>query len=114
MLAIPLETDRRMANVREELRAVIEPARGEVTRIQLALPTGEAAFRDYLETRDPAFLVPYRADASRCRSTSAASTWRSGRTTRTSGAAGAVAAPLGPCDLTARRADAPRHLVGSR
>jgi signal transduction histidine kinase len=57
---VPALGSRRVSSLQRELRDVAEPARAQVTEIQLALAKGGAAARDLVDTGDPAFLPRYR------------------------------------------------------
>jgi len=65
MLLVPLQYERRAAPVRARIADVAEPARADITALQLALATGEDLLRDEVETGDGAQLQPYRAAVAR-------------------------------------------------
>ncbi len=56
MVAIPILGDRYTAPVRDEISTLTEPARTEITHLQLSLALEGAVIDEFLETRDTALL----------------------------------------------------------
>lgn len=56
MVAVPILGDRYTTPVREEITTVTEPARAELTHLQLALALEGAVLDEFLETRDTTLL----------------------------------------------------------
>ena len=60
MVMVPILSDRYTAPLREEISEVTEPARTELTHLQLALALEGAVLDEFLETRDTALLARFR------------------------------------------------------
>ena len=60
MVAIPILGDRYTAPVRDEISTLTEPARTEITHLQLSLALEGAVINEFLETRDTALLERLR------------------------------------------------------
>jgi len=60
MVAVPIIGDRYTRPVREEITTLTEPARTELTHLQLALALEGAVLDDFLETRDTTLLERFR------------------------------------------------------
>jgi len=56
MVAIPILVDRYTAPVRDEISTLTEPARTEITHLQLSLALEGAVINEFLETRDTTLL----------------------------------------------------------
>jgi signal transduction histidine kinase len=65
MLLVPLRLEHQATPVRARIGAVIDPARGELTALHLALAQGESLLRDELEERQGALLPAYRVEVAR-------------------------------------------------
>ncbi|MDQ3672945.1 MAG: hypothetical protein M3365_01015, partial [Gemmatimonadota bacterium] len=61
MVAVPILGERYTTPVRNEIADITEPARSELTHLQLALALEGAALDEFLETRDSAVLERFRA-----------------------------------------------------
>lgn len=61
MVAVPILGDRYTAPLRREITNLTEPARTELTHLQLALALEGAVLDDFLETRDTALLARFRS-----------------------------------------------------
>ncbi|MDQ3950924.1 MAG: hypothetical protein M3282_11345, partial [Gemmatimonadota bacterium] len=59
LATLPVLNERRTAPLNRELRDVLEPGRGLVTQIHVALAIEGAAIRDYEESGDTVFLTKY-------------------------------------------------------
>ena len=61
MVAVPILGDRYTAPLRQEITNLTEPARSELTHLQLALALEGAVLDEFLETRDTALLARFRS-----------------------------------------------------
>jgi len=60
MVAVPIIGDRYTQPVRQEISSLTEPARSELTHLQLALALEGAVLDEFLETRDTTILARYK------------------------------------------------------
>lgn len=60
LVSLPILGERYARPLDRELRNVVEPGRGLLTQIHVAVAIEGAALRDYAETRQPEFLARYR------------------------------------------------------
>lgn len=62
LVTLPVLAERSARPLNRELREIVEPARGLVTRIHISLAIEGSAFHDFLETRDSSLLRRYQKE----------------------------------------------------